>query len=343
MKKNELNELAYEAEDNSVKLYIHEIIKPLSHSNIMELFEKFQSSDDEEQIYIRNKIACNYLRLVASSAFLVIGEYPGLSISDLIQEGNLALLECIESLGKKSLKSYSYIFQSIQYSIFNRLRQIVFAYSNCKIPKNKYNELKRLKREKEKLEKTICCNIPSWFVIDQYIEKNEMNSSEEDIFRSFATLFENPNPVDLADMEGIPDNRSLESFTPYEKQEYNKYLLKHFVYLSERNESILKMYLNDIKLSDIAEHFQLTKQSIMSIIEKSLSRIRWFLLYRFPTGIQDINLMILSPRSERIREELIKHDNFYITKLLRLMDYDSRKVVSYIIELKDERDRKKWG
>ncbi|MBI1743839.1 sigma-70 family RNA polymerase sigma factor [Candidatus Acetothermia bacterium] len=132
-----------------IESYLQDVnkIPPLSPEQEKELAKRAIAGDREA----RDKLITGNLRLVVS----VAGEYmklkPGLSLLDLIQEGNLGLMKAIETFDPMKLHKFSdyatgWISKAITHAIENQSRTIPFPPGMIEAAR----ELERAKREKKK-------------------------------------------------------------------------------------------------------------------------------------------------------------------------------------------------
>lgn len=113
-------------ETTNMAIYLRSVAKnpQLSHEQMVELFKKFEAGDST----VRNKVAVANLRLVVSIA-KTYQKSSGMSLDDLIQEGNIGLMKSIERFKwKKGFRFSTYatwwIKQAIGQFIVKRKRTV---------------------------------------------------------------------------------------------------------------------------------------------------------------------------------------------------------------------------
>lgn len=179
----------------------------------------------------------------------------GIPLSDLIAEGNLGLLKAIEKFDRsKGYRFISYAVWWIKQSIIESINE---NSRNIRIPVNQINEYLKAKKESKDSEDEVVDMFPTTQSIFDTI--NEEGDELLDIIQDDDAL--------------MPDHQ-LNNNQDNLKVELDKLLSK----LDEKERSIIKMYFGidgePMTLEAIGEEFDLTKERIRQIKQKSLNKIR---------------------------------------------------------------------
>lgn len=270
---NEKEDNPRDISDDSVRMYLREIgnYPLLSTEEEISLARRVAKGDQNAKM----RLAQANLRLVVSIAKKYIGR--GLSLLDLIQEGNLGLMRAVEKFDfNKGFKFSTYatwwIRQAITRAIADQARTI-------RIPVHMVETINRLIREQRRLVQELGRE-PSPDEIAQAmkipVDKVEhiMKISQE--------------VVSLEAPVGEEEDSALRDFIPSvdqgpEEQAVYQLLRDHvsefLQYLSPREQKILRMRfgLDDGRthtLEEVGEEFGVTRERIRQIEAKALQRLK---------------------------------------------------------------------
>ncbi len=259
--------------DDSVKLYLHQIgqIDLLSQEEEIVLAKKIQQGDLEA----KQQLVDANLRLVVSIARGYTNR--GMSLLDLIQEGNIGLMKAVEMFDytkgfKFSTYATCWIKQAITRALANQSRSIrlpVHMVENIQrfnaVSKRLYQQLGREATDEEIAEsmgltpEKVCqLQIISQNPISLQTPIGEDNSHLDDFVEDKGTL----SPDDYTHNELLKD-------------ELNSAFLK----LTDREEKVLRLRfgLDDGRkrtLEEVGQHFHLTRERIRQIEAKALRKLR---------------------------------------------------------------------
>ncbi len=262
-------------ESQSLEKYLQEIgkvdlITPEEEVNLAQRIKK------GDQIAL-DKLTKANLRFVVS----VSKQYQnqGLSLSDLINEGNLGLIKAAERFDEtRGFKFISYAVWWIRQSILQALAEQSRV---VRLPLNKVGLTNKINKAFQKLEQEYE-RAPSTDELAKYLEigREEVESSLSSSARHISMdapfvsgeenklidVLANPN-AKVADEE-IEHNESL-------KLEINRSLSS----LTERQENVLKLFYgigedHPMSLEDIGSHFALTRERVRQIKDKAILKLR---------------------------------------------------------------------
>ncbi len=241
----------------------------LSREQEIELFEKYHNGDEKA----KEKLINSNLKLV----FNVAKRYcnKGVSIMDLIQEGNLVLIRAVEKFDlSKNTKFSTFAYVSLARGMD---QSIVDNGRNIKIPTYMYNKLKKYYAQKKELEQKYNRTLTTKEL------SNELNCTLEEVETleklKFDTVSFNEIIIDNSKNRTvelgstIPDDVDL--YENYEKKslQENLYKLLLNVGLNKTELYVIKRILEGEKLLDIAQELELTHQRISQIEHKIFKKI----------------------------------------------------------------------
>ncbi|MCL2520646.1 MAG: RNA polymerase sigma factor RpoD/SigA [Spirochaetaceae bacterium] len=268
--------IKYDEDENALSLYLKEIneIKLLSHEEEIAIAKLAKAGDEEA----RALLAKSHLRFVVNVAKKF--QNQGMSLADLISEGNLGLLQAIDRFDPEQgfhFISYAvwWIRQAIMKALGEKARSI-------RLPQNRANELVQIEKVRKSLANS--GKEPEAEEIAQLLGLNKdtvqllLNVARGTVSLDAPTRIDSDSSSTLG--EFIPDNYYA---TPQElteqaelKVEINAMLSS---FLTQREARILELRfgLNGkeaMSLKDIGERFNLTKERIRQIEKKALARLQ---------------------------------------------------------------------
>lgn len=260
--------------ERSLLLYLEEIGKiPLNTpEEEIELAKRAHSGDKKA---LEKLIKAN-LRFVVSIAKQY--QNQGLSLADLINEGNLGLLKAVSKFDEnRGFKFISYavwwIRQSILYALAEQSRII-------RLPVNRISTLHKIGKAHSNLEQEFG-RTPT---LGEIAEKLEMNNDAlNDTLQlssshlSLDSPFSEDDSNSLQDIIGdekapAPDNELMRASLLHE-------IDKALTTLSEREAEIVSLYFGlnrtrALTLEEIGERFHLTRERVRQIKEKAIKKLR---------------------------------------------------------------------
>lgn len=271
------NDAQYESDvviTDAVKLYLQQInqIPLLSPEKERELGQLAFQGDHNAQ----NKLVEHNLRLVISIAKRYCG--CGLSFLDLIQEGNLGLIEAAKRFDvSKGFKFSTYatwwVRQSISKALTNQSRSIrIPAHINdliAKIKKISHILSQKLKRTPTREEIALALNVD--------IEKINIALDMSQSLSSLDTPLEEDGDTTMADC--IPDKHLEDPLANLITEQDAEVIETIFKSLGTKEAKVLKMrfgigYDEPMTLEEVGEHYNLTKERIRQIELKALRKLR---------------------------------------------------------------------
>lgn len=273
-KKDEIESLADEVTDDSVRMYLREIgrIPLLTAAEEVQLAKRIEKGDE----WAKKRLAEANLRLVVSIAKKYIGR--GLSLLDLIQEGNMGLLRAVEKFDyKKGFKFSTYatwwIRQAITRAIADQARTI-------RIPVHMVETINKLIRVQRQLVQDLGREpLPEEIAAEMGIDVDKV----EHIIKISQETVSLEAPVGEEEDSRLGDFiEDKETLSPEETaiaQLMKGHIAESLDLLTPREQKILRMRfgLEDGKthtLEEVGQEFGVTRERIRQIEAKALQKLK---------------------------------------------------------------------
>ncbi|MCX7878414.1 MAG: RNA polymerase sigma factor RpoD/SigA [Ignavibacteria bacterium] len=265
-------------ESQSIDKYLQEIgkVELLDVEEEIALAKKIKSGDEKERQKALEKLTKANLRFVVSVAKQY--QNQGLSLGDLINEGNLGLIKAAKRFDEtRGFKFISYAVWWIRQSILQALAE---QSRIVRLPLNRVGALNKIGKAINSLEQTYERE-PS---ADELAEQLDMSLIEvSDTLKisgrhlSIDAPFVHGEDSRLVDImpnqnQPLPDHKLINESL---KIEINRALST----LSPRERDVLKLYYgldqeNPLTLEEIGEKFKLTRERVRQIKEKAIRRLK---------------------------------------------------------------------
>jgi len=265
---------AEEFAEDSVRMYLREIgkIPLISAEEEIKLAKKIEQGDE----IAKKKLAEANLRLVVSIAKKYIGR--GLTLLDLIQEGNTGLLRAVEKFDwRKGYKFSTYatwwIRQAITRAIADQARTI-------RIPVHMVETINKL----TKVQRQLLQDLGRDPMPEEIAAEMDMSVSKvEHILKISQGTIPLETPVGEGEDSQLADFiEDKEAMSPEEVAIYELmkgHVKESMVFLSPREQKILKMRFGlginrNYTLEEVGEEFGVTRERIRQIEAKALQKLR---------------------------------------------------------------------
>lgn len=263
--------------DSNLKIYLKEISKYpiLKPEEEKELFLKLKAGDENAS----EKITVSNLRLVVYVAKKYVGK--GLSLLDLIQEGNIGLIKAVEKFDvDKGFKFSTYSMWWIRQAI---TRAISDLGRNIRIPVHVHQKISQINKAKAVLYERLG-RPPTDMEIAQEVDV-PLSKLEEII-----NLYNQSNAVSLNSLIGDDEDSELENFVPDENANLEDTVLqdlsvdviedlisKTSITPKEKKVLYLRFGIEDSNprtLEEVGSIFGVTRERIRQIESKALRKLR---------------------------------------------------------------------
>ena len=260
--------------DDPVKIYLKDIgnVPLLSFEDEIELAKRIEQGD----ILAKEQLSESNLRLVVSIAKRYMGR--GMSLLDLIQEGNIGLMRAVDKYDYRRGYKFStyatwWIRQAITRAIADQSRTI-------RIPVHMVETINRLRRVTKELQQELNREV----TLDEIASRMEMSV---DKIQSIYKLSQ--EPVSLETPIGDADDNMLSDFIkdehclkPHEAASYEVLKLQINEILSLMSEweaEVLRLRYGidngrEMTLEEIGKEFNVTRERIRQIESKALGKLR---------------------------------------------------------------------
>ncbi len=262
-------------ESQSLEKYLQEIGKVdlLTPEEEVDLAKKIKEGDQNalEQLTKAN------LRFVVSVAKQY--QNQGLSLSDLINEGNLGLIKAAQRFDEtRGFKFISYAVWWIRQSILQALAE---QSRIVRLPLNKVGSLNKINRAFSELEQEYEREPSS----DELAELLEISSDEVETTLGVAARHvsmdapfvdgEDNSLLDVLENSGTPGTDSKLEYAESLRREIERSLNT----LTERQCDVIKLYFgigieHPMSLEDIGDRFGLTRERVRQIKDKAINKLR---------------------------------------------------------------------
>lgn len=274
--KEDINVIASEIPmDDSMKLYLHEIgsIPLLTAEQEVEIAKRIESGD----VQARDQLISANLRLVVSIAKRYLGR--GLSVEDLIQNGNIGLMKAVEKFDyTKGYKFSTYatwwIRQAITRSVADQGRLV-------RIPVHMNEKIFKYARAKKDFLQNFGFEPSNRDVADQ------LGWRVEDVER-VSSIVTNPTSLDASIGEDedsslgdfVPDENAADADTIITNYELTEILRTLMGSLTEREKGVLVYRFGldgaaPLTLEEVGEIYGVTRERIRQLEAKAIRKIRY--------------------------------------------------------------------
>ena len=221
------------------------------------------------------KLTCANLRFVVSVAKQY--QNQGMSLSDLINEGNIGLLKAAEKFDEtRGFKFISYAVWWIRQSILQALAE---QSRNIRLPLNQVGLLNKISKESAQFEQRYERRPTSEElsdILDIPAEKIDEALSHSGSPLSVDAPFEEGESNSLLDV--LPSSDTPTTDKSLMNESLATEIDRALSTLSEREKEILQMLFGigcqEMTLEEIGDHFGLTRERVRQVKEKALRRLR---------------------------------------------------------------------
>lgn len=264
-------------ESQSLEKYLQEIGKVdlLTPEEEVDLAQRIKEGDQEAL----EKLTNANLRFVVSVAKQY--QNQGLSLSDLINEGNLGLIKAAQRFDEtRGFKFISYAVWWIRQSILQALAE---QSRIVRLPLNKVGSLNKINRAFSELEQEFEREPSS----DELAELLEISTEEVETTLGVAARHvsmdapfvegEDNSLLDVLENNSTPDTDSALEYLDSLRKEIERSLGT----LTERQADVIKLYFgigieHPMSLEDIGDRFGLTRERVRQIKDKAINKLRSF-------------------------------------------------------------------
>jgi len=225
-------------------------------------------SDAKNELIIRN------LRLVINIAKHYVGR--GLSLLDLIQEGNIGMIKAIDKYDyKKGFKFSTYatwwIRQAITRALMDQTKTIrvpvhvMELYSKVNAASKELAQQLGREPEKEEIARTL----------------GIQTRKVEDVFRAMQdpVMLETPIGDDESTLADVIGDNSASPYSEAERNKLTEEIIKVLHTLNPREEAVIRMRFGigaerDHTLEEVGRHLSLTRERVRQIEEKAMRKLK---------------------------------------------------------------------
>ena len=261
--------------DDTVRLYLKEIgqYQLLTPEQERELAKKKQQGD---QVAFKRLVECN-LRLVVSIAKKFLGH--GLSLLDLIEEGNIGLMKGIEKFDyKMGYKLSTYVTWWIRQAVS---RALADQAKTIRIPVHMVETINRLNKVKKKLTTELGCE-PS---VEQIAQGMHMSVQKvEEVMQIAMDPISLDKPVGEEDdsivADFIADQNVISPEANAERVMLKEQMVELLDTLKEREKRVLMLRFgigddHPRTLEEVGKELDVTRERIRQIEDKALRKLKY--------------------------------------------------------------------
>ncbi|MCE9585099.1 sigma-70 family RNA polymerase sigma factor [Candidatus Nomurabacteria bacterium] len=277
MRQLKITQMITSKESASLDKYLADISKIdlLTADEEIELAQRIKDGDEVAE----EKLTKANLRFVVTVAKQY--QFKGLSLGDLINEGNLGLIKAVKRFDEtRGFKFISYALWWIRQSIITAIND---TGRMVRLPANRIGEYNKVMRVNAQLEQKIGKE-PTFEELAEALKDSGINTENvEDILNSSIKTFSIDTPFnETEETNFLSFLENTSSPTPDKK--LNDESLCHEINnvlktLTEREAQIIRMYFgietdHTMTLEEIGEMYNLTRERVRQIKEKALRRLR---------------------------------------------------------------------
>ena len=257
--------------------HLNDLEESLQFGEISESDYEYDYALSEAELNkLRNKLITSNLRLVVSIAKRY--QHRGLNLIDLINEGNIGLIEAVERFDyRKGCKFSTYgtwwIQQSIIKSIADKGKTIRIPVHVLNSARKCYSATRELTQEMGREPKI--AEIADYMKMSEDKVETAMSSTGDTT--SLDILVDEENSTNLSELISCEEDfQPFEAFFKINVKEILEYSLDE---LSERERDILKLRFGMTKegpktLEDIGHMFNITRERVRQIQNKAIAKLR---------------------------------------------------------------------
>ena len=262
-------------ESQSLEKYLQEIGKVdlITAEDEVDLARRIKEGDQEAL----EKLTKSNLRFVVSVAKQY--QNQGLSLSDLINEGNLGLIKAAQRFDEtRGFKFISYAVWWIRQSILQALAE---QSRIVRLPLNKVGSLNKINKAFTQLEQEFEREPTAEElaeILDTNVDEviNTMGVAARHV--SVDSPFQEGEEGSLLDVLPDPNAKNTDIKLEY-RESLSKEIERSLSTLTERQREVIKLYFgigmeHTMSLEDIGEKFALTRERVRQIKDKAISKLR---------------------------------------------------------------------
>jgi RNA polymerase primary sigma factor len=268
-------DLVSKLDESSLSIYLYEInaVSLLTREEEIQLGKEAKKGSEEA----KHRLIVANLRFVVNVAKQY--QNKGLSLSDLINEGNLGLITAVEKFDVD--KGYHFISYAVWWIRQSILKAIGEKSRMIRLPLNRANELVLIEKAKDKIEKYKAGEadieeIANYLAIDKNRVIDLINASRSMVSLE-APLSSEKDATTISDL--IKDKRGDDPEQLIINRKLQESIEEVLSTLSEMESNVIKYRFGlegrrPHSLKEIGNKYNLTKERIRQIEKKAISRLR---------------------------------------------------------------------